>query len=71
MFGDNILDDLGGHGGIPDVEQHGVTDPAQFLNLVLDRFQWLDLTSRDDYGCSQCCQLVCNASSDAYYSVLN
>lgn len=71
MFGDNILDDLGGHGSIPDVEQNGVTDPAQFLDLVLDSLQRLDLASCNDYGCSQCCQLMCNASSYAYYIELN
>lgn len=71
MFGDNILDNLAGHGSIPDVKQHGVTDPAQFLDLVLDSLQWFHLASCNNYGCSQACQLVGYASSDAYYIELN
>lgn len=47
VFGDNILNQLGGHIGVADVDRHHITSPSQRMDLGLDRFECFELTGRN------------------------
>lgn len=66
MFGDNILDQLGGHIGVANVDLHHVTDSSQRLDLGLDRAECLELAGRNHDRCTETGELMRNASSYAY-----
>ena len=48
MFGHNVLNHLGRHGRIADVDNHDITNPAQQLDLLLHCFELINLSGRDD-----------------------
>lgn len=65
VFGNNILDQLGGHIGVVDVDLHHVADPSQRLNLGLHSFECLELAGRNHNRGTKTGQLMRNAPSNA------
>lgn len=66
IFDNKVLDQLCCHGSISDIDDHGIADATQQLNLLLDPFELIHLSSCNDDDCAESGQFMGDTSSNAF-----